>query len=702
TPLRSIIFLGQNGIALENFLHTNELYNPRILRIVAVSLNEASILSPPVYNIGANMYGDLNQALKPCANVLETPRHLEAKPAAINSTMSNAHLANRGVFLPNQIILSGLPRWDRLWSFISTKDSSLNTILLFPALDERACCKENSAFLDSHFFQKYNGLINDHNLIDFLEKNGIKLVFLINQLLLRHIESFTTFSSRISIRVGSTDVTGELIRKAELLITDQSSVCFDFIYQSKHVVFYLGNTDYRFMCKDYIRELSNFPGQVVQSTKELLIFLNTVVNEPQNTKFHYDLAYRDANNSERVLNNILQIRPKIYFMCYNIFGIGGTVRTTINLANYLLGAGFDVEIISVKKTPGPKLPLDSGIAVISLEERFSKQKLFNLTLKNILNFPKTAFEIFLRLLPSLIIHKDEDLYRRFNIHTDMTIIKSILDLDRGAVLVTTIPSFNMLATRIRRIRPDLHLVGQEHKHFSEHSINLRSKIKERYKKLDILTVLTSESFDEYRDFMPCSKLAIQENGTVLPRKIDNTSRENIVVSLGRLVEQKGYGRLIASYALIAQEHPDWKLEIYGDGHLRDDLNLLIKKLDLEDFVTIYPAVPDISEVLWRASIFALTSIFEPFGMVIIEALSHGVPVVGFDVPFGPRKIITKNSGILVEDNNIELFSRKLSELMTSPKRCQQLGKGAVARVKASYSIDHVGRRFIGVLDSLGV
>lgn len=118
---------------------------------------------------------------------------------------------------------------------------------------------------------------------------------------------------------------------------------------------------------------------------------------------------------------------------------------------------------------------------------------------------------------------------------------------------------------------------------------------------------------------------------------DNSQKQ--VIAVGRYVPQKGFDRLIPAWKIVSEQHPDWTLRIYGDG-MREKLQQQIDSLGISSNCVLEHSVPNIVDKYCESSIFVLSSRFEGFGMVIIEAMACGVPPVSFTCPCGPRDIIT--------------------------------------------------------------
>lgn len=168
-------------------------------------------------------------------------------------------------------------------------------------------------------------------------------------------------------------------------------------------------------------------------------------------------------------------------------------------------------------------------------------------------------------------------------------------------------------------------------------------------------------------------------------------RENVILAAGRVCHVKGFDRLVEAWALINNRHPEWKVNIFGDGEsvYLDLLNELIAKRGVQNSVTIYPATKDLAMEMMTSSIYAMASRTECFPMVLLESMQHGLPVVAFDCPTGPRNIVQNGvTGMLANNNNVEEFANKLSLLVMDTKRRNTFSKNAKSAVK-QYSIERV-------------
>lgn len=158
-------------------------------------------------------------------------------------------------------------------------------------------------------------------------------------------------------------------------------------------------------------------------------------------------------------------------------------------------------------------------------------------------------------------------------------------------------------------------------------------------------------------------------------------RNKQVIAVGRYVEQKGFDRLIDAWKIVSEKHPDWVLKIYGDGYLRNALQNQVNHLHLEDSCRLEHTVSDIMEKYSESSLFVLTSRFEGFGMVLIEAMACGIPCVSFTCPCGPRDIIRDGEdGFLIENEDIPALAEKINYLIEQEDMRIQMGKKALEHI----------------------
>lgn len=155
-----------------------------------------------------------------------------------------------------------------------------------------------------------------------------------------------------------------------------------------------------------------------------------------------------------------------------------------------------------------------------------------------------------------------------------------------------------------------------------------------------------------------------------------THQSKRVIFVGRYTWQKGVDDLLKIWTIVYSKHSEWHLDMFGDGDLTD---YLIKKADaLHANIHVNLPTKDIFDKYLNSSILLLTSNYEPFGLVMPEAMSCGLPVVAFDCPSGPAKIISDGvDGYLIQNRDIALFADKVCTLIESPALRMKMGQSAI-------------------------
>lgn len=204
----------------------------------------------------------------------------------------------------------------------------------------------------------------------------------------------------------------------------------------------------------------------------------------------------------------------------------------------------------------------------------------------------------------------------------------------------------------------------------------RSRKDERIaRKFDSFVVLTEED-KAYWGNMP--NISVIPNAALpMPLKSDCTAKR--VIAVGRLDYQKGFDRLINVWELVKKNSASegWRLDIFGQGEWLDMLEEMIQSKGLSDSTKINVPTDEIAKEYAVSSILAMTSHYEGFPMVMIEAMSAGLPVVTFDYKCGPRDIISDGiDGLIVPDGDLNAFATALLGLMADDNRRKQMGSAA--------------------------
>ncbi|MBO2456824.1 glycosyltransferase family 4 protein [Actinomadura violacea] len=345
---------------------------------------------------------------------------------------------------------------------------------------------------------------------------------------------------------------------------------------------------------------------------------------------------------------------KITFLLLEAFSIDGTVRCTFTLADEL-SRRHDVEVVSVLR--------DRDKPVLPLSDRVRLRSLVDLRPGAAVPWPHTARAERLMPEPSAMVHPEERSFNKYSAWTDDRLTR-FLRRPHTDVLVTTRAGLNLAAARLAPRR--VVVVGQEHLQLGINEPGILAEIKEWYPRLDALTCLTAADRAAYEELLPAGTCPVRTIPNGLPARVHPRSRQEnrVVVAAGRVVWIKGYDLLIDAFAKVAEKRPEWSLRIYGDGPRREELRRRATRLGLYNNVLMMEPTDDMEGELAKASVLAVSSRAESFGMTIIEGFACGLPVVAFDCPCGPREIVTDGrDGLLVPPEDSGAFAEALLRMI---------------------------------------
>lgn len=377
---------------------------------------------------------------------------------------------------------------------------------------------------------------------------------------------------------------------------------------------------------------------------------------------------------------------KITFLLKAAHGMGGTIRATLTLANHLADR-HEVEVITLhRRRNDPFFPIDERISVRTLMDLRKGVR-------------PSRLEARLGQHNSRLVPRSDRIWSEVTLRGDYQMWRALRQLDTD-VLVTTRPAFNLLAARFAP--RDVVVVGQEHLHLDAHHPDLQEHIRRWYPRLDALVTLTEADRRAYTDFLTPSPTRLQVIPNALPAGIKPTFGLDapVIAAAGRMAKVKQYERLITAFAKVHAVHPDWTLRLYGTGPELKTLRAVAADHNLGENVAFMGRTSDIYAAFSQASIVALSSSFEGFGMTIIEAFACGVPVVSFDSPQGPREIITHGrDGLLVPSGDIDALADALCELIDDPAKRHAMGTAA-HHTAGRYDIATIGWQWETLLTEL--
>ena len=188
-----------------------------------------------------------------------------------------------------------------------------------------------------------------------------------------------------------------------------------------------------------------------------------------------------------------------------------------------------------------------------------------------------------------------------------------------------------------------------------------------------VVALTENDALEWRKFHP--HVEVVPNMVHLNESQLSSLENKRVIWVGRLDYQKRPMEIIKIWQKVYPMFPDWHLDIYGEGEQLQEIENLVNSLNMN--IHIHQPTNRIFDAYRESSVLASTSLFEPFGLVIPEAMSCGLPVVTYNSPFGPSSILSDgNDGFLIQNNDQQAFADRLCQLMSDGTLRSQMGRAA--------------------------
>lgn len=215
-------------------------------------------------------------------------------------------------------------------------------------------------------------------------------------------------------------------------------------------------------------------------------------------------------------------------------------------------------------------------------------------------------------------------------------------------------------------------------------------------KADVLVALTEGDATEWRKVHP--HVEVIPNLVHLNDGAVSTLENKRVIFVGRFDYQKRPMEMIRIWEKIHSAHPDWQLDIYGEGEQRKELEGAARLLNMN--IVIHQPTEHIFDCYRESSILVSTSLFEPFGLVIPEAMSCGLPVVAYDCPYGPASIISNaENGFLIQNGDMNDFADKVCSLMSCHDLPIKMGRAGIIASKR-YEATHIMPQWIKMFERL--
>ncbi|WP_168415988.1 glycosyltransferase [Acinetobacter indicus] len=364
---------------------------------------------------------------------------------------------------------------------------------------------------------------------------------------------------------------------------------------------------------------------------------------------------------------------KICYFLTQMHSPGGVERTLHNRLKELSKL-YEIYLITIEQGEKPYyFGKISNVKYIDLDIKFDRSNRIFMK-KNISNFFRIIIKYFKLML---IINK---------IKPDYTVS---LSLGLTSYLLSFI---NYKGTRVLEHHASLYhldFVNKSPNFFKSYILNKHSK-----------HIFLSEEEKKLAHFINTEKIVIPNPiPSDLPPIIPYLKKQNRVIAAGRYVEIKGFYRLLEIWKIIYKSCPHWTLEIYGDPDekIYPCLKSFIEENDLQDRTFLFSSSKDIVDIINNSKIYAMTSYFENFPMVMLEALSVGTINIAFDCPTGPRNIIDNETGYLVANDDIELYAQTLLKIIENSSEAHFKSNNAIQSSK-EYALNKILDKWENILN----
>ena len=349
---------------------------------------------------------------------------------------------------------------------------------------------------------------------------------------------------------------------------------------------------------------------------------------------------------------------KLVYIFSSFAAKGGTERIFCDKMNWLAEvAGYEIVFVTYEQGNHPfAYPLSNKIRHVDLNTRF-----FTTGAMSLLKRIRFKFT-----MPRLFKHR----------------LRKLLDEIQPDVVVSTtyaLPLFREILSQPYRHVVESHvcyyqlLLQKKFTHISWLDRKIARHLLEMLKRCEKVVVLTHKDAACWKGYDNIE--VIHNVVTNYPEKItDVADRPKRIIAVGRLHAQKGFDLLIQSWQLIAARHPDWQLVVYGHGGDLQKLQQQLEKAGLTSSMTFAGATDNIYKEYQNSAFYVMSSRYEGWGLVLVEAMSCGLPCVSFDCPYGPSDIIRDGEdGLLVENGNIQQLAEKMELLINNKELRKRLG-----------------------------
>lgn len=376
---------------------------------------------------------------------------------------------------------------------------------------------------------------------------------------------------------------------------------------------------------------------------------------------------------------------KIFYIYTALVTKGGADRVITEKANWLSEHGHEVTIVTdTQLGRKPIFPLSDKVRMVNLDVDFAKEYGHNFFIRTI------------------IYYKLMYCYRQK--------MKRLLSKERPDIVITTLGRDISFITNIKdgskkigeahttkQYIRNFHLLEQKGLLFRYMTKYFRWRMDCQVSNLDALVVLTGQQISHWPQTIPI--YAIPNALPFYPDEVSTCEKKRAII-VGRYTEAKGYDYMIEAWRIVHQKYPDWTIHTFAMGEDEEQVRAKILSYELQDTIIMNPPTDNIMEEYLKSSICVVSSVFEGFSMVLIEAMACGLPCVSFDCPYGPRNIIKDGEdGFLIEYLNTQALADGICKLIEDKELRKSMGRKGRENV-LRFSREKVMQQWVDLFESL--
>lgn len=365
-------------------------------------------------------------------------------------------------------------------------------------------------------------------------------------------------------------------------------------------------------------------------------------------------------------------------------GYGGIEKCIAALANSLVDT-YKVEILAIYKLyDEPAFYIDPKVHIRYLSKVVPNKNDFKYAVKRV-----NIFKIIKEAIKALNI-----------LRIKRKVLIDAIDSCDSDIIISTRDYTNKYLGEYRN--NNVIAIGWEHNHPHGDKVIMK-RLRNSCKYLDKLIVVSRElkhiySEDFKNNDIKCQVEYIPNFLEKLPKKINKLDNKNII-SVGRLEPEKGFLDLVSVFKLIELKDGEVYLNLVGDGSQKDKIfkNIVDNNISRKVKMPGYLDFEELNKLYEETSLYLMTSYTESFGLVLIEAMSHGIPVIAFSCAEGAKELINNGvNGYLINNRNEHEMADRAVKLLNNPDKLKELGENA-RTTALKYSKDEVKKMWIKLL-----